>query len=144
MNNQVFLVLQALGEKMPLISIWTSFATLMVYFNVGDVSKGQSYPRLITYYVCRKTDFGLHLLLQSIKQSAKMASRAKPFYDWGCDILMKPRFDQSLRTLSLFDLIQCNDTMLLFLFVAILVKTCNSFVSIPSNTEATEGALGMW
>ena len=61
-----------------------------------------------------------------------MASRAKPFYDWACDILLKSRFDQILHILSLFDLIQCNDTMLLFLFVAVLVKTLLLFSNVRS------------
>ena len=40
----------------------------MVNFNVGEMFKGQSNPRFIT-----ATDFGLQLILQSIKQSEKLA-----------------------------------------------------------------------
>ena len=88
-EQPTFLVLQVLGEKKPLIGTWRSFST-----KNGKLQKGQSYPRFKADCVCRATDFGLQLFLQSIKQSAK---RATPFYGctcWiqFCTILMKPRF----------------------------------------------------
>ena len=88
-EQPTFLVLQVLGEKKPLIGTWRSFST-----KNGKLQKGQSYPRFKADCVCRATDFGLQLFLQSIKQSAK---RATPFYGctcWiqFCAILMKPRF----------------------------------------------------
>ena len=88
-EQPTFLVLQVLGEKKPLIGTWRSFST-----NNGKLQKGQSYPRFKADCVCRATDFGLQLFLQSIKQSAK---RATPFYGCiclmqFCAISMKPRF----------------------------------------------------